>query len=65
MIPNYTPYARETLPGERRPITYSGGEWMSEFPRPSITGRLTRALAKLVVVGCAVGVALCLLGRFG
>lgn len=32
-VPNYTPYARETLPGERRPIAWEGGEWLEEFPR--------------------------------
>lgn len=39
-VRNFTPFSRETLSGERRPIHGPGGEWLNEFPRPSIIPRI-------------------------
>lgn len=51
-VANHTPHARYTYNGERRPIHGPGGEWLNEFPRPSIIPRLCQlALGLAAVIG--------------
>jgi hypothetical protein len=58
-VANYTPYARETLPGERRLVSFEGGEWFSVQKRPSILPRLVHfALSLIAICGfCGVVIA--------
>lgn len=57
MIRNHQPYARPTYNGERRPVAWEGGEWLSELPRPPMTLRPSQWLLAFTLGALSWGLA--------